>query len=96
MLINKLPEEVDLLKKKKDISELLPQEFRTYIIKNNKITKIVYPVEKYPIKVSNINFDKEKQLIERLTGIKGQYLIFGEGRVLNIRKHNGYYISLEY
>ena len=31
----------------------------------------------------------------RLWGIKGQYLIFDDGSVLNIRKHNGYNITLE-
>ena len=30
-----------------------------------------------------------------LCGIKGQYLMFDDGTVLNIRKHNGYEIALE-
>ena len=96
MLVNKIPEEIDLLEKKKYISELLPPEFTPYLIDDEEITEIVYPVEKYPVKVTSINLDKINQIKGNLTGIKGQYLIFDDGRVLNIRKHNGYYISLDY
>ena len=28
-------------------------------------------------------------------GIKGQYLLLDENRVLNIRKHNGYHLRFE-
>jgi hypothetical protein len=31
----------------------------------------------------------------KLSGIKGQYLIFSDGSVLNIRKHNGYLVNME-
>jgi hypothetical protein len=30
----------------------------------------------------------------KLMGIKGQYLLFDGGQVLNIRKHSGYFLSL--
>ena len=42
-----------------------------------------------------MNFDKERIIEGRLWGIKGQYLIFDDGRVLNVRRHNGYLITLE-
>ncbi|RFF31049.1 DUF2797 domain-containing protein, partial [Wenzhouxiangella sediminis] len=38
---------------------------------------------------------KQPQIEGRLAGIKGQYLIFDDNRVLNIRKHNGYRIVME-
>lgn len=67
-----------------------------YIIDNNKIFEIQYPVHKYPEKVKSISFDKTDNFTEVLTGIKRQYLLFKNDFVLNIRRHNGYLISKEY
>lgn len=54
-----------------------------------------YPVETYPEKVSALSLDKKPVIEAQLQGIKGQYLIFDSG-VLNIRKHQGYNITIEY
>ena len=64
-------------------------------IHENEITEIIYPVTEYPEKVKSLSFDKLHEIEGRLWGIKGQYLIFDDGMVLNIRKHNGYLINLE-
>lgn len=56
---------------------------------------IKYPIESVPDKISSLSFDKKPEIEGLLTGIKGQYLIFEKG-VLNIRKHNGYSIKLDY
>ena len=53
----------------------------------------IYPVTAYPEKVKSVSFDKERSIEGFLVGIKGQYLIFSDGRVLNIRKHTGYQIE---
>lgn len=53
-----------------------------------------YPVTHYPTKVKSMSFDKTPEISDVLIGIKGQYLIFENG-VLNIRGHQGYYITLE-
>ena len=52
-----------------------------------------YPVSAYPEKVVAHNFDKSPSLVAELTGIKGQYLIFGS-TVLNVRKYAGYELTL--
>ena len=49
----------------------------------------------YPEKVKSLGFDKTPRIEGRLTGIKGQYLIFENGEVLNIRKHTGYVVTIE-
>ena len=59
------------------------------------VTEIHYPVEKYPEKVKTLSFDKMETIEGVLQGIKGQYLILDTG-VLNIRKHQGYYLDLSY
>ena len=62
---------------------------------NDEIHELNYPVEDYPLKVKSVTFDKENIIEGRLWGIKGQYLIFDDGRVFNIRRHNGYLATLE-
>ena len=95
MLKNQLVEGVNLLEKKKKMLAHLSDELRQYEYDDNDITEITYPVEEYPEKVKSISFDKLNEIEGRLWGIKGQYLMFDDGTVLNIRKHNGYKVSLE-
>ncbi len=96
MLTNKIDFESNLLDQKNKAKDLVKKEFVNYFIDDNEITEINYPVIEYPVKVNSVNFDKEQNFEGKLSGIKGQYLIFYDGRVLNIRKHSGYVVSLEY
>ncbi|MEZ5491792.1 MAG: DUF2797 domain-containing protein [Gammaproteobacteria bacterium] len=54
---------------------------------------INYPVQEIPEKIPSLSFDKEAVVGGRLTGIKGQYLIFDTG-VINLRRFGGYCIEL--
>tara|TARA_Y100000590_G_scaffold321470_1_gene363963 strand:- start:413 stop:1225 length:813 start_codon:yes stop_codon:yes gene_type:complete len=96
MLKNILEVKNDLLDSKNDLITKLPNELKLYKSTDNRITDIIYPVEEYPNKVKSVSFDKNDEIHGRLIGIKGQYLLFDDGRVLNIRKHNGYKIMFEY
>ena len=80
---------------KKDMIALLPSELPNYISEENDITEINYPVNEYPEKVKSLSFDKLEEITGRLWGAKGQYLIFDDGTVLNMRKHTGYMVELE-
>ena len=55
--------------------------------------QINYPVLEYPTKVTSLGFDKTPKVEGTLQGIKGQYLIFDTG-VINMRKHQGYFIEI--
>jgi len=55
--------------------------------------EIKYPILELPKKISSLSFDKQKTIEGTLLGIKGQYLILDTG-VINMRKHQGYNISL--
>ncbi len=57
------------------------------------VLEIKYPILEIPTKFKSLSFDKMKDIEGTLLGIKGQYLILDIG-VLNIRKHNGYRVSL--
>ena len=56
-------------------------------------TTISYPVLAYPAKPASLSLDKTPAFEGRLTGIKGQYLIFGE-TVFNVRNHGSYHLRL--
>jgi hypothetical protein len=95
MLKNQLIEGVDLKEKKKEMIAHLAPELQNYESEDNEITEITYPVTEYPEKVKSLSFDKLEEITGRLWGIKGQYLIFDDGTVLNMRKHTGYLVELE-
>ena len=57
------------------------------------VTRIDYPVLEYPAKPQSLNLDKTPVVEGRLTGIKGQYLIFGNA-VLNVRNFTSYHVRL--
>ena len=95
MLKNQLAEHVNLKERKKEMIENLSPELQVYEDKDNNIVQLNYPVNDYPTKVKSVGFDKYPIIEGRLWGIKGQYLIFDDGRVTNIRKHNGYEIEIE-
>lgn len=96
MLRNKLDTGSDLLEGKAKAYDLIAEDLKKYFIENDEIQEFHYPVRAYPEKVKSFSFDKENRIEGILVGIKGQYLIFKDGRVLNIRKHNGYLVTIEY
>ncbi len=85
----------NLLDEKAKVIELLPAELRKYAEPDNSIVDIHYPVHQYPDKIKSINFDKMPIIRGTLSGIKGQYLIFEDHTVLNMRRHNGYYLQVK-
>jgi hypothetical protein len=53
-----------------------------------------YPYEA-PEKIVAFTLDKSPEFSGVLRGIKGQYLCFDEGKVINIRNHEGYVVTME-
>lgn len=94
MLGNHVNERCDLVVEKEKAINLLPAELQQYACNDHEIVRLVYPVLEYPEKVNGLTFDKEPVIAGRLIGIKGQYLIFDRNRALNIRRHNGYYLTI--
>ena len=74
---------------------LIDEAYQKYIHPDDAIIHIQYPVVQYPGKLKSIGFDKVPEFEGRLAGVKGQYLLFETGEVLNIRKHAGYSVRLE-
>ena len=94
MLTDKTDNALDLQEYSASVAEQIPEALRAYYCGDCPVTNIHYPVIQYPTKVKSVGLDKNPQLEARLTGIRGQYLMFGDGRVLNVRTHSGYYVQL--
>jgi hypothetical protein len=87
-------EELDLLAEKQKAFNFLHPELQQYLSDEDQIVEINYPMISPPEKIVSFGFEKLKEYSGILKGIKGQYLIFEDGKVLNIRKHNGYLIEI--
>ena len=94
MLTNTIDDE-NLTEWRNKLRPYIPKEVAQYFLKYNTETHIDFPVLHYPKKVKSLNLDKTPSYSGVLKGVKGQYLIFEDNTVLNIRGNEGYYISLE-
>jgi hypothetical protein len=79
----------NLIEWRERLKAYIPDEALEYYIASNKETNISFPVIKYPEKPKSLNIEKEKQYTGKLAGIKGQYLIFEDDRVFNVRSNEG-------
>lgn len=94
MLTNSL-EHIDLVEERLKLENLIPAEVKEYFsLEKNDLYEMHYPVLQYPTKVSSLNLDKTPGFQGTLTGIKGQYLLFEDGTVFNIRGSEGYEVSI--
>mgnify|MGYP003328876161 CR=1 FL=1 len=74
--------------------------YPTANIELNGTTKKIYkeinfPIIKYPDKINSLNLKKNKLYSGVLTGIKGQYLIFEDSTVFNIRSNEGLKVEID-
>ena len=94
MLKNEI-EDVNLEEQRDALKQFIPEEAKEYFIENNKETEIEFPVLQYPTKLKSLNLDKKLDYEGKLKGIKGQYLIFEDNTVFNVRSYEGYVVNLE-
>ena len=94
MLKNEI-EDVNLEEKRDELKQYLPDEVQEYFLASNKETEIEFPVLEYPKKLKSLNLDKKPEYKGKLKGIKGQYLIFEDDTVFNVRSNEGYKVNLE-
>lgn len=95
MLKNEIAD-IDLEEEKWNVEELLPGDLAQYMSEDDTIVEIKYPVLQFPEKVKSVGFDKIPEIEGELLGIKGQYLLLDDNRVLNVRKHEGYFVDFEF
>lgn len=95
MLKNVFTNTMELDEMKDALLDELPEEYYDFISDNDEITEIKFPVIAYPEKVKSMKLDKVPLIDKKLMGIKGQYLIFDDDTVINLRSHAGYRIRIE-
>ncbi len=93
MLTNEVDDE-NLAEWRSKLKQHIPQEAQKYFIENNGETNLEFPVLQYPTKVKSLNLEKTPEYSGILKGIKGQYFIFGDNTVFNVRGSEGYYVGL--
>jgi hypothetical protein len=94
MLKNEVPV-ADLIKERASLKYLIPKEVQEFYHQDkNDLYELEYPVLQYPKKVASLNLDKSPNFSGKLSGIKGQYLIFEDGTVFNVRTFEGYVVKI--
>ena len=86
----------DLIIEREKLQPLLPNEVQEYFhLEKNDLYEMNYPVLEYPSKINSLSLDKTTNFKGKLIGIKGQYLIFEDGTVFNVRSNEGYIVRIE-
>lgn len=93
MLTNQVEDE-NLMAWRTKLRPYIPDEASEYFITNTDETHLEFPVLSYPKKVKSLNLGKTPNYQGILKGIKGQYLIFEDTTVFNVRGNEGYYVGL--
>lgn len=68
---------------------------RKWILAEEPIVRLAYPLVNVPPRLVSVQLNRSPEVQGRLLGIKGQYLVWSDGRVLNVRNHSGYHIEVD-
>ena len=77
------------------LSVHIPEETKSYFLANQKPLGIEFPGHQHPEKPQSLNLSKTPVYSGVLKGIKGQYLIFEDNTVFNVRSNEGLVIGLD-
>ena len=86
--------DADLIEWRNKLKKYIPDEAKDYFIENNSETHLHFPVGQYPEKPKSLNLNKAIEFEGKLVGVKGQYLIFEDNTVFNVRANEGLVIEL--
>ena len=93
MLKNDIEDE-NLVAWRERLKQYIPDEAKDYFIETNTETHLEFPVHKYPEKPKSLNIVKQQEYSGKLVGVKGQYLIFEDETVFNIRANEGLVVNI--
>lgn len=94
MLLNDVAP-IDLIVRRNEAQVLLPAEVMDYFATTpEKLYTLEYPVLEYPKKIKSLNIATTPIFSGKLMGIKGQYLIFEDGTVFNVRSYEGFVVQV--
>jgi len=93
MLKNEVVDE-NLVEWRERLKKFIPDEAKDYFIETNTETNLEFPVLHYPEKPKSLNLEKLLEYTGILKGIKGQYLIFEDDTVFNVRGNEGLVVAI--
>ena len=94
MLKNDIVDE-SLVTWREKLKEFIPEEAKQYFMQDKEETELNFPVHKYPEKPKSLNIVKQQSYSGKLVGVKGQYLIFEDQTVFNVRANEGLVVKIE-
>ena len=93
MLKNDIEDE-NLIEWRDKLKSHIPEEAKDYFIEHNEETHLHFPVNQYPEKPKSLNIKKDGTYSGKLVGVKGQYFIFEDNTVFNIRANEGKVVEI--
>ena len=93
MLTSKI-DEADIKNEKKIALDSLGFEFEKYFKLDSEVMKFNYQIDKLIDTVKSNSLKKSDNIEGKLIGIKGQYLIFDDSSVFNVRSNEGYVVDI--
>ncbi len=93
MLTNNI-EDGNIIDIKEDALDILGPEFKDYFKTDNKVFKFNYYRQNQIDSVKSASLKKTDTIEGKLIGIKGQYLIFEDSTVFNVRSNEGYKVDI--
>jgi len=92
-MLKDVPPDADALRAMRDQAfKALRGDLMQHLLPAGEPVTIRYPVLAWPPKVVSVRLEKSPEVSGRLLGVKGQYLIWEDGRVLNVRNHSGHHV----
>ena len=95
MLQNITDTDEDITALRASLLNYIPDEVKDYTLENEKVVDLIYPIENPPVKLKSLSLQKNPHYEGVLKGIKGQYLIFEDDVVMNVRNNEGLVVNLE-
>lgn len=95
MLSKVVPDDPALLEWREVCFDTLGMAYESFFDDDSRPQHFQYPVERYPAQIKSVTLNKVPKIAGKLVGIKGQYLIFEDGIVLNIRRHSAYRVRIQ-
>ena len=85
----------DLLQQFQALKDYLPEEVKPYIIGSPTLEEFNFPYTPTGTLGGRLSLSTDQPLTAVLKGIKGQYLIFEDLSVINLRSYEGYVVGLD-
>ncbi len=95
-MLSGVPQNLNMTNEKDYCLSLISNELKQYIVQDNSVTSINYPVITYPEKINSLSLIKHASFEGKLEGIKGQYLLLDNSRVFNVRSHQGFIVDFSF